>query len=63
MVDLSGFDMSKNESILKTFEENEVNYKALIDIYEEHMKCCSQGSQIKKSTNVHREWKSLEKKN
>ena len=40
IIDPEEFDLVKNENVLEIFEENEMNYKALMDIYEEHMKIC-----------------------
>lgn len=34
-----------------------------MEIYEEHMKICSQSTQLKKNINIHKEWKNIEKKN
>lgn len=60
---MSSIDLQKNESALQVFEENEVNYKALIEIYEEHYKVCSQSNKNKKVVNIHQEMKKIEKKN
>lgn len=30
MNDISGFDIAKNETMLKVFEQNETNYKSLM---------------------------------
>jgi hypothetical protein len=52
--------------LLQAFEENELHYKALIEIYEEHMKTCESSnpnSKRKNNMNMVGEWKNLEKRN
>lgn len=58
-------DLSPKNEILKVFEENELHYKSLIEIYEEHLSSCSLMPQGKgkQPLNMVGEWKNLEKKN
>jgi hypothetical protein len=58
-------DGSAKPGVLQKLEENELHYKALIEIYEEHMKLCLSSSnfQRKQNINIVKEWKNLEKRN
>jgi hypothetical protein len=50
---------------LRALEENELHFKALIEIYEEHMKTCLSSSQFQRKHNINivSEWKNLERRN
>lgn len=52
--------------VLLTFEENEMHYKALMEVYEDHLANCSGlqlGNKGKHQMSMVSEWKNLEKKN
>lgn len=45
--------------IIQVFEENELHYKALIEVYEEHLSSCSAQGKGKQPLNMVGEWKNL----
>ena len=51
--------------MVRVLEENELHFKALIEIYEEHMKTCLTSSHLERKQNINKfkEWKNLEKRN
>lgn len=65
MVENQGEVAGKSE-VLRAFEENEMHYKALMEVYEDHLASCSviqQGNKGKHQMTMVSEWKNLEKKN